>query len=161
MTASGAAHMTVPSALMSDQPAPSDTRRHPKWAVEFVERLGIGEQVGEDWERSMRRDAARLRARVLCECGRRLAICGLLSPAAGDPERRLVGDDAELGRVQFFGSREPHLVGLPTRPWLISHVAWECKRCGFRRLTTRLALQQAVERAVTKRRPEVQLGFDL
>lgn len=79
----------------------------------------------------------------------------------GDPELTFGEDDPQPGPVEFLGSRTPRLVGPPTRPWLISHVAWACKRCGLRRLTTRLALQDEVEKAVARGRPEVQLGFDL
>ena len=83
---------SLPSVLMSDQTAPPDTRP-PKWAVEFVERLGIAEQLGDHWERNMCRDAGHRQARVLCECGRCLAICGLLSPVQRDPELTIVEDD--------------------------------------------------------------------
>ena len=101
----------------------------------------------------MRRHATGHAVDVLCWCGQHLATYGLPPPVKGDPE---------AGPVQFVGGREPRMRVHATHAWsTMSRIVWECKKSGFSRPTTRLALQNAVEDALAAGRREVVLGLDL
>ena len=138
---------------MSSQSVPSGAPWKSRWAVEIVERYGIEEQLSADWENGVRRHATGHAVGVLCRCGQHLATYGLPPPVKGDPEP---------GPVQFLRGREPRMRTHPTNTWLtMSRIVWECRKCGFSRPTTRLALQDAVEDALAAGRREVVLGLDL
>ena len=114
-----------------------------------MERLGIADDVGPDWENTLRRHASRQRVDVRCPLGHLVARYGLVPDRFG-------------ASVELLKGREPRPRRHADNVWLtISRVRWECPRCGFRRETTRQALQEAVEDAVLTGRATIVLGYDL